>query len=196
RSPTIAGPTSPAIELICKALYAALADVFASMPHFHEQLTHNPPHAYYSSVALPILAVSARSVATDGEDGGAVWLVRGTRLTVGEFLEPLRLSMRGFIVVGVEAAPIEEEDTAVIVLAQEGRAVPVLRIERAWLVLERGVGYDIREGEERDSGGRWSAEGPAIAFANRVNALALSMTRLPQFRERQAEVFRLLAAVG
>ncbi|KAH9173714.1 hypothetical protein EDB89DRAFT_1957263, partial [Lactarius sanguifluus] len=78
----------------------------------------------------------------------------------------------------------------------EGRTVPVPRIERARLVLERGAGYDIREGEERDSGGCRSAEGRAVGFANRVNALALSMTRLPQFRERQAEVFRVLAAVG
>ncbi|KAH9033159.1 hypothetical protein EDB83DRAFT_2507869 [Lactarius deliciosus] len=197
RSPTIAGPTSPAIELIRETLYAALADVLASTPRLHAQLTHDPPRAYYGSVALAILAVSARSVAADGDDGGAVWLVRGTRLTVAECPEPLRPLMREFVAIGVEAALIEEEDTAAaIALAQEGRTVPVPRIERARLVLERGAGYDIREGEERDSGGRRSAEGRAVAFANRVNALALSMTRLPQFRERQAEVFRVLAAVG
>ncbi|KAH9037336.1 hypothetical protein EDB84DRAFT_1587946 [Lactarius hengduanensis] len=173
RSPTIAGPTSPAIELIRETLYAALADVLASTPHLHAQLTRDPPRAYYGSVALAILAVSARSVAADGDDGGAVRLVRGTRLTVAECPEPLRPLMREFVAIGMEAALIEEEDTAAaIALAQDGRAF------------------------ERDSGGRRSAEGRAVAFANRVNALALSMTRLPQFRERQAEVFRVLAAVG
>ena len=44
--------------------------------------------------------------------------------------------------------------------------------------------------------GRRTAEGRAIAFANRVNALVLGMTRVPQFKERQAEVFRVLAVVG
>jgi hypothetical protein len=198
RSPTIAAPTSPAIELIRETLYAALADVLASTPRLHAQLTRDPPRAYYGSVALAILAVGARSVAADSStsdaDGGAVWLVRGRRLTVAECPAPLRPLMREFVAVGVEAARIEEEDTmAAIALVQEGREVPVLRLERARLLLECGVGYDVQEGEES---GRRSAEGRAVAFANRVNALALSMTRLPQFKERQAEVFRVLAAVG
>ena len=93
---------------------------------------------------------------------------------------------------------IEGEDAeAVIALAQQGRAVPVPRLERARMLLECVAGYNVREGDrERDMCGRRRAEGRAIAFANRVNALALGMTRLPQFRERQAEVFRVLAAVG
>jgi len=200
RSPTIAGPTSPAIELIRETLYAALGDVLASTPRLHAQLTRDPPRAYYGSVALAILDVAARSVAADGSspdtdgDGGAVWLVRGTRLTVAECPAPLRPLMREFVAIGVEAARLEEEDTmAAIALAQDDRTVPVPRIERARLLLERGAGYDV---QEEDSGGRRSAEGRAVAFANRVNALALGMTRLPQFRERQAEVFRVLAAVG
>jgi hypothetical protein len=172
--------------------------VLASTPRLHAQLTRDPPRAYYGSVALAILAVGARSVAADSStsdaDGGAVWLVRGRRLTVAECPAPLRPLMREFVAVGVEAARIEEEDTmAAIALVQEGREVPVLRLERARLLLECGVGYDVQEGEES---GRRSAEGRAVAFANRVNALALSMTRLPQFKERQAEVFRVLAAVG
>ncbi|KAH9037345.1 hypothetical protein EDB84DRAFT_1560669 [Lactarius hengduanensis] len=145
-------PTSPAIDLIRATLYAALADVLASTPRLHAQLTRDPPRAYYGSVALAILAVSARSVAADGDDGGAMWLVRGTRLTVTECPERLRPLMREFVAVDVEAALIEEEDTAAaMALAQDGRAVPVPRVERARLVLERGAGYDIREGEERDS---------------------------------------------
>ena len=93
---------------------------------------------------------------------------------------------------------IEGEDAeSVIALAQQRRAVPVPRPEHARMLLERGAWYDVREGErEWDMSGRRRAEGRAIAFANRVNALALGMTRVPQFRERQAEVFRVLSAVG
>lgn len=99
--------------------------------------------------------------------------------------------MREFSVIGREAVHIEEEDTMMAIrLVQEGRdgEVAVPRLERARLLLERGVGYDV------DSG-RQSAEGRAVAFANRVNALALAMTRLPQFKERQDEVFRVLSGV-
>ena len=59
--------------------------------------------------------------------------------------------------------------------------------------LERGAGYDVDGG---GNGGRQSTEGRAVAFANRMSALALAMTRLPQFKERQDEVFKVLAGVG
>ncbi|THH27320.1 hypothetical protein EUX98_g6863 [Antrodiella citrinella] len=41
-----------------------------------------------------------------------------------------------------------------------------------------------------------STEGRAVAFANRINALALGMTRLRAFRERQEAVFKVLIGVG
>jgi hypothetical protein len=103
--------------------------------------------------------------------------------------------MSEFSAIGREAVHIEEEDTTVAIrLVQEGREgeVAVPRLERARLLLERGAGYDVDSGNN----GRRSAEGRAVAFANRVNALALAMTRLPQFKERQDEVFRVLAGVG
>jgi hypothetical protein len=99
--------------------------------------------------------------------------------------------MREFHAIGREAAHIEEEDTVeAIRLVQEDCEVPVPRLERARLLLERGVGVEV------ENSGRRSAEGRAVAFANRVNALALAMTRLPQFRERQNDVFKVLAGVG
>ena len=93
---------------------------------------------------------------------------------------------------------IEGEDAeSVIALAQRRCTVPVPRPERARMLLERGAWYDMREGErEWDMSGRRTAEGRAIAFANRVNAFVLGMTRVPQFKERHAEVFRVLVAVG
>jgi hypothetical protein len=99
--------------------------------------------------------------------------------------------MSEFATLGREAAHIEEEDTMeVIRLVQEGREGEVA-VPR----LERGAGYDV-DGGGTGSGGRRSAGGRAVAFANGVNALALAMTRLPQFKERQDEVFKVLAGVG
>jgi len=103
--------------------------------------------------------------------------------------------MRELAAVGREAARMEEEDTMEAVrLVSEGREGDVRppRLERVRLLLERGAGHDAGRG----NGGRRSTEGRAVAFANRVNALALSITRLPQFRQRQDDVFRVLAGVG
>lgn len=41
-----------------------------------------------------------------------------------------------------------------------------------------------------------SPEGTVLQLANRINALALTMTRLPAFRERQDQVFKVLAGVS
>ena len=49
--------------------------------------------------------------------------------------------------------------------------------------LEKSVGYD----DDRDGDNRWgrrSVEGRAVAFANKVNAFGLALTKIKQFRER------------
>jgi hypothetical protein len=130
------------------------------------------------------------------DDRNAVFVgVRGVPLTLAKCPAPLRPLMRELAAVGREAARMEEEDTMEAVrLVSEGREgdVRAPRLERTRLLLERGVGHDAGRG----NGGRRSTEGRAVAFANRVNALALSITRLPQFRQRQDDVFRVLAGVG
>ena len=155
-------------------------------------LKSNPPRAYFGAVALAVLTVSSTAITAEGTVLG----VHGVPLTLAECPAPLRPLMRELAAIGREAALIEEEDTMEAVrLVQEGcNEVPVPRLERARLLLERGAGYDV--GERGGSCGRRSAEGRAVAFANRVNALALAMTRLPQFRERQDDVFKVLAGVG
>jgi hypothetical protein len=201
-TPTIATPTSPAIELIRETLYAALADVLASTPSLLPLLKTDRPRAYFGAVALAILSVSispsftaSSSSGTDNNNNNVMIGVRGVPLTLADCPAPLRPLMSEFSAIGREAAHIEEEDTMeAIRLVQEGRdgEVAVPRLERARLLLERGAGYDVDSG----GGGRRSAEGRAVSFANRVNALALAMTRLPQFKERQDEVFKVLAGVG
>ena len=203
QTPTIATPTSPAIEVIRETLYAALADVLASTPSLIPLLKTDPPRAYFGAVALAVLSVSTRprlradnnNSSNNNNNDTVVLGVRGVPLTLSDCPAPLRPLMSEFSAIGREAAHIEEEDTMVAIrLVQEGREgeVAVPRLERARLLLERGAGYDVDSG----SNGRRSVEGRAVAFANRVNALALAMTGLPQFKERQDEVFRVLASVG
>jgi hypothetical protein len=189
------------MDLIRETLYAALADVLERTPSLIPLLKTDPPRAYFGAVALAILSVSTslspsadnrKNNKNDDDDDSVVLGVRGIPLKLSDCPAGLRPLMSEFSAIGREAVHIEEEDTvAAIRLVQQGRegemAVP--RLERARLLLERGAGHDVESG-------RRSAEGRAIAFANRVNALALAMTRLPQFKERQDEVFRVLAGVG
>jgi len=65
-------------------------------------------------------------------------------------------------------------------------------MDRVKAMLEEGVGHDIAQGSQ----GRRSVEGRAVAFTNRVNALALGMTRLKAFKERQKDVFKVLGGIG
>ena len=95
--------------------------------------------------------------------------------------------------IGRLAREVEEEDTEEAMrLAQDGKDIPPPRMERVMLMLEQGIGHDVAEGSQ----GRRSTEGRAVAFTNRVNALALGLTRLPAFRERQKDVFQVLAGIG
>ena len=187
------------IELIRETLYAALADVLESTPSLIPLLKPDPPRAYFGAVALAILSVSTHRsfIASDNNNSNdsVVLGVRGVPLKLSDCPPPLRPLMSEFSAIGREAAHMEEEDTTeAIRLVQEGREgeIAVPRLERARLLLERGAGYDV----DSVNSGRRSAEGRAVTFANRVNALALAMTQLPQFKERQDEVFRVLAGVG
>lgn len=60
----------------------------------------------------------------------------------------------------------------------------------------RGRGRRSEEGNSSDSEGRQSPSSTTVRFANRINELALRMTALPAFRERQQEVFSILKGVG
>jgi hypothetical protein len=127
-------------------------------------------------------------------DGNVVGIL-GKVLTEEECPPELRPFMKELAAIGRHAKEIEEEDTEFAMkLAQRGGSVPVPRMERVKMILEGGVGYEQGRKEAQD--GRRSVEGRAVAFTNRINALSLGLTRLKTFRERQREVFTVLAGVG
>ncbi|KZT22174.1 hypothetical protein NEOLEDRAFT_671222 [Neolentinus lepideus HHB14362 ss-1] len=88
---------------------------------------------------------------------------------------------------------MEQDDDAAVQIAAQGGVVPVPTLGRVRWMLEKGVGHHLRD---EGNAGRRSLEGRAVAFANRVNGLALGLTRLRAFSEHQDEVFRVLAGVG
>lgn len=188
-SPTFLIQDTPAIEAIRETLYASLADVLERSTSLRRLLKRDPPRAYFASVAFAILEVATTSITPEGSIVG----VLGRELTVAQCPRELRPMMLELGAIGRMAKEVEEEDTEeAMKLAQAGKDIPPPRMERMKLMLEEGVGHDARQGSD----GRRSVEGRAVAFANRVNALALGMTRLKAFRERQKDVFKILAGIG
>ena len=182
-------------------------------PLLRKMLGRDPARAYFSAVALAILDVSMSSVMPAGDDAHSEPAIRGVldkTLALSECPPELRPFMKELCEIGKMARDVVEDDTMIVVKAlSEGKAAPAPRMDRVREVIRGGVGwaYDddhereghngTTNGANRDSRRRTtSTENRAVAFANRINALALSMTKLRAFRERQDTVFKVLAGVS
>lgn len=149
--------------------------------------------------------------------------VLGKTLGLSECPSELRPFMKELCDIGKAAREVIEDDSMAGVRAlSEDKLMPEPRMDRVCEILRGGVGWAYDEHHERDggaanghspsrdsstngagNGGRprdsrrrtTSTENRAVAFANRINALALAMTKLRAFRERQDDVFKVLAGV-
>ncbi|EJD07154.1 uncharacterized protein FOMMEDRAFT_138800 [Fomitiporia mediterranea MF3/22] len=214
---------APAIQLIRETLYASLADVLTRYHHVRRLLKSDPPRAYFAAVALAILDVaSTRTRVLPSAHAGAeqeveVDGVLGAHLTLAACPRPLQPFMRELGMIGAAVRAAEEEDTVVALEALTNDSSAVLltpRMDRVRRMLERGIGSEHRrhrssgpatttdeesdDDDARDSEQerrRRSVEGRAIALANRINSLALGMSKLRAFRDRQNEIFKILASV-
>ncbi|KAI0671303.1 hypothetical protein C8Q78DRAFT_1078138 [Trametes maxima] len=182
------------------------------------------PRAYFAAVAFAILDVAASSATRPDPtlktladilpspavaDEPVIRGVLGQTLALHDCPAALRPFMAELCAIGAAAHAMEEEDSEAAVRAlQRGEEPPVPRLERAREIIEGGVGHVYNDtvqggvvgGVGAGAGGdlrrrRTSTEGRAVAFANRVNGLALAMTKLRAFRERQDMVFKVLAGV-
>ncbi|KAF9493116.1 hypothetical protein BDN71DRAFT_1395574 [Pleurotus eryngii] len=190
-TPSILTPDTPAIELIRETLYAALGDVLESHSSVRTLLKRDPPRAYFASVGFAILYTAENAITPDGQ---GIRGVLGNTLTLDECPTELRPFMTELLGIGSQAKGItEEDDTEAMKLVGEGKEVPLPRLERARKMLEEGVGWSSERSANDE--GRRSVEGRAVAFVNRINGLALGMTRLRAFRERQDDVFKVLAGI-
>ncbi|KAF9510286.1 hypothetical protein BS47DRAFT_1348209 [Hydnum rufescens UP504] len=193
-SPVILNDSDPIIDVIRETLYAALADVLSLAPSLRPLLSTDPIRAFFSSVALAVLEVSSKAVTPSGDVEG----VLGQYVTFDDCPEPLRPLMRELIGISRLTKAIEEEDDALAMeLISHGRddelRGTVTRMERLKAMLERGSG--VEEMEVSRGNGRASPSGTTLQLANRINALALRLTQLPTFRERQHDVFNILRGV-
>jgi hypothetical protein len=151
--------------------------------------------AYFALVAFAILEVATTSITPEGSVVG----VLGRELTLAQCPPELRHFMAELGSIGRLAKEMDEQDTEEAMrLAQNGKDIPLPRMDRVKKLLEEGVGHDVPLSPSHvlQDQGRRSVEGRAVAFTNRVNALALGLTRLRAFQERQRDVFAVLAGIG
>ncbi|EPS93326.1 hypothetical protein FOMPIDRAFT_1039128 [Fomitopsis schrenkii] len=219
-TPTILAPNAPAIEFIRETLYAALADVIERRSSLRRALRTDPTRAYFAAVAFAILDVATSSVthhparhksladalpAPDAQQADVtIYGVLDKTLSLRDCPPELRPFMAELCAIGEAAREMEEQDSVATVEAlQRGEDAPMPRLDRARDILEGGVGHAFAGAERADVARAadhrrrtTSTENRAVAFANRINALALGMTRLRAFRERQDMVFKVLAGIG
>ncbi|KAJ3931084.1 MAG: hypothetical protein NXY57DRAFT_1009089 [Lentinula lateritia] len=190
-SPSILTPDSPAIEFIRETLYAALGDVLETQSSLRGMLRLDPSRAYFAAVAYAILDVATTSLTPEG----AIVGVLGTPLTLDDCPPHLRRFMLELAAIGRQAAEIQEADDArAMKYASQGKGIPTPRMERVQQMLVEGIGCSTQHRGEEE--GRRSVEGKAVAFANRINGLSLALTHLKAFKDRQDQVFKVLAGIG
>ena len=212
KTPTILTQT---IEFIRETLYSSLFDVLSSQPSLRLLLQRDQTRAYFACVAFAILHVSTTSV---DPETGSVKGVLGREVRLDECPAELKGLMQELVAIGRDAKQMmQEDDEYAIKLIQEGRDAELeeesggSRMDRVRAMLEEGVGYELRTSGispppsssmgtntasiRPPSRSRRSIEGRTVAFANRINALSLGMTKLRAFRERQQDIFAILGGV-
>ncbi|KAG2146091.1 uncharacterized protein EDB93DRAFT_1286193 [Suillus bovinus] len=204
-SPTILTQDTPEIDFIRETLYSALAVVLehitASRDHGPHPLArlfkYDPPRAHFAAVSLAILEVATMQGIII-PDQNAIMCVsarepRGHKLTPDTCPEPLRPFMMELIAIGRDAQVMQDEDNEETIKAIErgDGDIPEPRFERVQAIIIDGVRVDGGTAG-RCRARKRSVEGRVVTFANRVNALGLSISRIKAFRDREKEVFDVL----
>jgi len=223
--PAILPSDAPAIELIRETLYATLADVLERVPGLRRLLATDPTRAYFASVAFAILEIAATSYHEGREPtiygvlGQSLTLSQCPR-ELKPFMEELCAIGKK-----VKEMEEEDSQASVEAMQRgHDLPTPRLDRVRSILEGGVGYAYNdtTRSGrrspnhERSGSAGSvttaasrqsfdamhvdprrrtTSTENRAVAFANRINSLALGMTRLRAFKERQETVFKVLIGV-
>ncbi|GAA6058236.1 hypothetical protein JCM3770_007428 [Rhodotorula araucariae] len=183
------------LGIIRETLYSALADVMVETPSILGMLARGPewaPKAFFASTALAILDVALTRI--DQHGVRPVHLGRGSPKIIGLHETPpyLRPFLGNLVEVSQAVRALAEEDDARAVReATEGvEQLTPPRLDRLKERLALGVGA-----EETLESSRSSTDSQVAALANVINQLALGMTSLPAFRERQAQAFQVLMSV-
>ncbi|KAM0755320.1 hypothetical protein T439DRAFT_337849 [Meredithblackwellia eburnea MCA 4105] len=183
------------LAVIRETLYSALADCIVEAPSIVSLARRGPEWAsrvFFTSTALSILEIALTRM--DHTGVRVVNMGRSTPVVIGPQQTPTYL--RPFLTKLMEVsdaakAMAEEDDERAIREASEGNVTSEPKLDRLRERLELGAGA----GTEEDRAAA-SQDASVGNLANAINELAIGMASLPSFRERQAEVFKVLQAVS
>ncbi|GEM09641.1 hypothetical protein Rt10032_c08g3658 [Rhodotorula toruloides] len=183
------------LSLIRETLYSAFADVLVETPAIRQMLSQGPEwsaKAFFAATCLAIVEVALTRI--DRHGVRAVDLGRTSPKVIGLNETPTHL--RPFLSRLVEVsqalrALADADDARAVQEATEGieRLTPP-KLDRLKERLAKGIGA-----EETLSSARSGVDGELAGLANAINTLALGMSALPAFRERQTQAFQVLASV-
>ncbi|GAA5945838.1 hypothetical protein JCM3775_001901 [Rhodotorula graminis] len=176
------------LALIRETLYAALGDVMVETPAILSMLARGAdyaPQAFFASTALAILDVALTRVDEHGVRPVHMGHGSPTRIGLRDTPPYLRPLLGGLVELSQASRALQDEDDARAVReATEGvEQLTPPRLDQLRERLVQGVGAT----EEEDV--------QVQAIANGVNQLALGMSSLPAFRERQAQALQVLVAI-
>ncbi|CAE6476905.1 unnamed protein product [Rhizoctonia solani] len=224
-SPSLLTANDPAITIIRETLYAGLADALVEAPGLLDLLDQDPPRVYFAAVGLAILNVSLTSITPRGSIRAVLGqeltleacptplrplmaefaAIGGSAKEIAEEDDrrAMHLAERGMDIPEPRIDRLKRTlQTGVATQRQEERAA---RKSTRRMVRERERGRSTQPRDEEANGGedtsgssdegRQSPSSSTVRFANRVNELALRMTSLPTFKQRQQEVFAILKSV-
>ncbi|KDE06668.1 hypothetical protein MVLG_03015 [Microbotryum lychnidis-dioicae p1A1 Lamole] len=191
------------LKVIRETLYSALADVLVSSTSLRSLASRGPEwqsRLFFASSCLAILEVALTRV--DDEGVRTVNLGSGRRSVIEASDTPphLRPLFTKLLQVSrVARSTMQQDDVRAIQEATDDVPPSTSRIDRLRYRLENGVEHETetREGARgQGADDEDGAEGSTVVkLANGINELALAMARLPEFSERQAEVFKIVSAV-
>lgn len=192
----------PALRIIRETLYASLTDILYTTPAVFEILQSKTStdgqlsRAYFGALCLAILEVSLTLVSPADRHVKVVNLGSGypSILKVEDCPPHLRpLAAQLFLIASCTHALAQEDLEAAVENASHDGQVVLPKIDRLKTDLQHGTNWEAALAKDDiENNPASSPLGTVRATANRINALALGISQIPSFREREEALFEVL----
>ncbi|KAH9473848.1 hypothetical protein Pst134EA_000910 [Puccinia striiformis f. sp. tritici] len=192
----------PALSIIRETLYASLTDILYTTPTVFEILQSRNStdgqlsRAYFGALCLAILEVSLTLVNPADRQVRVVNLGSGypSILKVEDcppHLQPLAAQL--FLIASSTQALARDDDESAVESVSHGERTHPTKIDRLKNDLEHGTNWEAGQNPDESRNNRApSPMGTVRVAANRINTLALGISQIPSFREREEALFEIL----
>lgn len=200
-APSLNPQDHPALAIIRETLYASLTDILYTTPTIFQILQSETStdgelsRAYFAALCLAILEVSIALVSPAERQVRVVRLGKGypTFLRMEDcppHLQPLAAQLFS-IASSTQALEQEDLETGIQVVSA-GNTPRQTKIDRLKMELQHGTNWEANPGMEDVGVRATSPRGTVRVAANRINGMALGVSQIPSFREREEALFEVL----